>query len=96
MINLSGLTSLELSLIDQALNIVDAALTLLLTHGAIDEDEGVDLLALDEAVAEEIDRRMMEDAQHKVAEALTRGEIVVVVRPDGQLGYQPKPPTYLQ
>jgi hypothetical protein len=89
-INLTVLTTPELVLIDVALTAINAALELLLDQGATSEEEGVDLLELEEALAVERDRRTMEDAEHKIGEALARGEVIPVRRPDGQVGYQPR------
>jgi hypothetical protein len=90
MINLSGLTTDELNVIHVGLFAINAALELLLDNGAVDAEDGVDLIELEEAWAVELDRRTMEDAEYKVGEALARGEVMPVRRPDGQVGYQPR------
>lgn len=61
-----------------------------LDRGAADENEGVDLEALQEAITDELERRAQEDAEYYVAAAVTRGELVEVERPDGQKGYAPR------
>ena len=89
MIKLTALTGQELNEVQLALYALDDALTMLLERGAADEDEGVDLEELSEAVQDELARRAQEDAEYHVGAAVARGELVEVVRPDGQTGYAP-------
>jgi hypothetical protein len=60
-----------------------------LERGIANEDDGIDLVELADAVAAEIEFRGYEDAEFKVARALVLGECRAVVRPDGQEGYAP-------
>lgn len=91
---LSVLATDELAQLDMALNAMDAALVMLLERGVVTEADGVDLLDLSAAVGEEVERRAVEDGAYKVefqtlfGQALAAGEIVGVIRPDGQMGYR--------
>lgn len=89
MIKLTALTGPELDAVDAALAALDGALTLLLERGAVNEQDGVDLEALSDALADELGRRAHEDAEYRVGSAMARGEVVPVQRPDGQWGYAP-------
>lgn len=88
MIALSALAGEELQSVDAALSALDATLELLLLRGAIGED-GVDLEDLYAATGEELQRRADEDAEYYVQLGLNLGELVEVVRHDGQIGYRP-------
>lgn len=90
MIRLTALTDTQLSQLDGALNVIDAALTMLLDVGAVDEEEGVDLVELGEAVGAELEVRGYEDAEYKVTQAAQVGECMAVQRPDGEIGYAPR------
>ena len=87
--NLSTLTSKQLSQLDSALNIIDGALDMLLERGICTEDDGVDLVELSEAVGAEIASRADADGEYAVQVMMGWGEAVAVVRPDGQQGYAP-------
>ena len=87
--NLSLLTADELRAVDAALGALGEALAMLEDVGALDEDNGVDLLDLADAVGEELERRGVEDAEYKVAAAVAGGKCMSVVRPDGKIGYLP-------
>lgn len=89
MINLSALTEQELNEVELALLALDEALALLLERGVTTEADGIDLEDLSEAVALEVERRGLEDAEYHVGKAVARGELVAVERPDGQIGYAP-------
>lgn len=89
MISLSQLTEQELNEVELALYALDDALVMLLERGVANEQQGIDLEELGEAVALEVERRGIEDAGYYVATAVARGELVEVVRPDGQVGYSP-------
>lgn len=86
MIALSALTAKELASVDAALSAIDATLEMLLQRRAIGED-GVDLEDLYEALGEEMQRRADEDTEYHVQLAVNRGELIEVIRPDGQIGY---------
>lgn len=89
MIRLSALTNAELLRLDAALTAIDEALVMLEDAGAANAEDGVDLLDLADALVVELDRRTMEDAEYRVKTAITRGEVVPTVRPDGEWGYAP-------
>jgi hypothetical protein len=86
---LSALTNAELLRLDAALTALDEALVMLEDAGAANAEDGVDLIELSEALVQELGRRTMEDAEYRVKAAISSGECVPVVRPDGQTGYMP-------
>ncbi|MEO8391497.1 MAG: hypothetical protein ABI700_00755 [Chloroflexota bacterium] len=62
MINLVSLNARELAQLDAAITQLDGALEGLLERGIVDEQDGVDLLELSDAVAAEIEFREVEGA----------------------------------
>ena len=86
---LSGLTQQELAQVDLALTLIDEALVMLQERGICDESDGIDLVELNEAVGAEIEVRAEDDGWYKVQQAVAAGDVVEVIRPDGQEGYAP-------
>lgn len=87
MIDLAQLTHEEIAHLDAVLVLLDGALDLLIERGVCKQAEGVSLIDLYDAVLQEIQRRAWETAARQVMEAVTAGDLMEVVRPDGQIGY---------
>jgi len=86
---LTALTAPELAQLETSLVLLDNSLDMLLERGVCTEEEGIDLIQLSEAVNDELARRAQEDAEFHMEVAVARGLYRKVVRPDGEVGYEP-------
>lgn len=86
---LTCLTDTQLETVLKGFNAFDNAITILIENGIIAEEEDCDMDALGGSVYQEVYNRAMEDAQFALESAVESGEMVRVIRPDGQFGYVP-------